>query len=87
MSNGNQGRSAEISKNSTITLRRTTKARLESIKGKKDWDSFLEELYLQRRSEKGKSSLAELRELLGDRDLDRITESSKKFRREFKLAR
>ena len=71
---------------STITLRRSTKSRLESIKGKKDWNSFLEELYLERRGRKGKNSLAKLRELLDDEDLDRISAASKKFRKEFRFA-
>ena len=69
----------------TITLKKSTKERLESLKGKKDWNTFLEELYAQKRRKKGTDSLAELRELLDDRDLDRIAASSKRFRKEFKL--
>ncbi|MGI0081478.1 MAG: antitoxin VapB family protein [Nitrososphaerales archaeon] len=70
---------------STITLKRSTKERLESLKGESDWNTFLEELYLQKRKKKGMNSLAKLRELLDDKDLDRIEASSKKFRKEFKL--
>jgi len=70
-------------KTSTITLRRSTKSHLESIKGKKDWSSFLEELYLETRSRRGKRSIAKLREVLDDEDLDKILSTSKKFRREF----
>jgi hypothetical protein len=76
---------------STIKLRKSTKSRLESIKGKKDWSTFLEELYLENRNrrmsskEKG-SPVSELRELLDDEDLDRILATSKKFRRGFQLA-
>lgn len=69
----------------TITLRRSMKERLESIKGEKDWNTFLEELYLQKRRSKGRNSLTKLRELLDDREIDRITESSKRFRKEFKI--
>jgi hypothetical protein len=69
----------------SITLKKSTKERLESLKGKKDWNTFLEELYSQKRKREGMNSLAELRELLDDRDLDRIAASSRKFRREFKL--
>ena len=69
----------------TITLKKSTKERLESIKGEKDWNAFLEELYLQKRRSKGRTSMTKLRELLDDKDLDRITESSKKFRKEFKI--
>lgn len=61
------------------------KERLESIKGEKDWNTFLEELYLQKRRSKGRNSLTKLRELLDDREIDRITESSKRFRKEFKI--
>ncbi len=70
---------------STITLKRSTKERLESLKGSRDWNTFLEELYAQKRKKEGMSSLAKLRELLNDKDLDRIQASSKKFRKEFKL--
>jgi hypothetical protein len=70
---------------STITLRRITKSHLQSIKGKKDWSSFLEELYLERRNKRGKSSLTKLRELLDDDDLDGILSESKKFRKGFQL--
>lgn len=70
---------------STITLRKSTKSRLESLKGERDWNSFLEELYSQKRKKDGMNSLAKLRELLDDKDLDRILASSKKFRKEFKL--
>ncbi len=70
---------------STITLKRSTKERLESLKGERDWNTFLEELYAQKRRKEGMNSLAKLRELLDDKDLERIEASSKKFRKEFKL--
>ena len=71
---------------STITLKRSTKERLESLKGERDWNTFLEELYAQKRKKESMNSLARLRELLDDKDLDRIEASSKKFRKEFKLS-
>jgi predicted CopG family antitoxin len=74
-----------VRETSTITLRKSTKARLESMKGKKDWDSFLEELYLQIRKREGINSIAKLRKLLTDEDLEQISKSSKKFRKEFRL--
>lgn len=70
---------------STITIKKSTKTRLESLKGKKDWNTFLEEMYAEKRKKNGVRSLAKLRELLNDRDLDRISATSKKFRRNFKL--
>ena len=70
---------------STITLKRSTKEKLESLKGERDWNTFLEELYTQKRKKEGTNSLAKLRELLDDNDLDRIEASSKKFRKGFKL--
>jgi predicted CopG family antitoxin len=70
---------------STITLKKSTKERLESLKGERDWNTFLEELYFQKRKKEGMNSLTKLRELLDDKDLDRIEASSKKFRKEFKL--
>jgi hypothetical protein len=33
----------------TITLKKSTKSRLETLKGERDWDSFLEELYVQKK--------------------------------------
>jgi hypothetical protein len=69
----------------TITLKKSTKSRLETLKGERDWDSFLEELYVQKRKKEGMSSLTKMRELLDEKDLDKILASSKKFRREFKL--
>jgi hypothetical protein len=70
---------------STITLKRSTKERLESLKGERDWNTFLEELYVQRRKKEGTSSLAKLRELLNEKDLGRIEASSRKLRKELKL--
>ncbi len=58
---------------------------MESLKGERDWNTFLEELYAKERKKEGMNSLAKLRELLDDKDLDRIEASSKKFRKEFKL--
>jgi hypothetical protein len=72
-------------KTSTITVKKNTKARLESTKGKKDWESFLEELYLEKRKEGGTSSIANMRKLLTDKDLEQISETSKKFGKEFYL--
>ena len=71
---------------STITVHKSTKTRLESLKGKRDWDSFLEELYFDRRSRQGRKSLAKLRDLLDDEDLEKITAGSKRFRKEFRLS-
>lgn len=59
--------------------------RLESLKGESDWNTFLEELYAQKRKRESMHSLARLRELLDDKDLDRIAASSKKFRKEFRI--
>ena len=70
---------------STITLKKSTKERLETLKGERDWNTFLEELYAQKRKKEGTTSLAKLRDLLDDKDLERIGASSKKFRKEFKL--
>jgi hypothetical protein len=38
-----------------------------------------------KRKKDGMNSLAKMRELLDDKDLDKILASSKKFRKEFKL--
>jgi predicted CopG family antitoxin len=70
---------------STITLRKTTKNRLETLKGDRDWDSFLEELYIEKRKRDARNSLAKMRELLDEKDLDNMISSSKKFRREFRF--
>jgi hypothetical protein len=74
-----------VEETSTITLKRSTKERLESLKGERDWNTFLEELYVQRRKKEGTSSLAKLRELLNEKDLGRIEASSRKLRKELKL--
>jgi predicted CopG family antitoxin len=69
----------------TITLRKSTKYHLAALKGEKDWDSFLEEIYQQKRKKEGISSLSKMRELLDEEDLNKILISSRKFRKEFKL--
>ena len=69
----------------TITLKKSTKNRLAALKGERDWNSFLEELYLQKRKKEGTDSLAKMRELLDNEDLDKILSSSRRFRKEFKL--
>ena len=74
-----------MAETSTITLRKSTKSKLESLKGERDWDSFLSELYMQKRKRVGMNSLSKMRELLDDKDLDRILASSRKFRKEFKF--
>lgn len=72
-------------KTSTITLKKSTKEHLQTLKGSRDWSTFLEELYAKKRKKDGMNSLVKLRELLDDKDLERIQASSKKFRKEFKL--
>ncbi len=70
----------------SITLRKSTKSHLQSLKGKKNWSTFLEEVYMEKKNKRDKNSMAKLRELLSDDDLDKIATSSKKFRKEFRLA-
>jgi hypothetical protein len=42
------------------TIHKSTKTRLRSIKGKKDWETFLEELYFDRRSVGRKKILSQI---------------------------
>ncbi len=66
----------------TITVKKNVKELLETGKGSKDWSSFLAELYSEWSARRSRRALSKLRELLTDEDIDRIAESSKKFRKE-----
>ncbi len=41
-----------VEETSTITLKRSTKERLESLMGERDWNTFLEELSRKRERKK-----------------------------------
>jgi len=69
----------------TLTLKRSKKKRLESLKGKRVGIRSLRNSTHKREVKSAMNSLSELRELLDDKDLDRIAAPSKKFRKEFKL--
>ncbi len=74
-----------MSKYATISVPVEVKKKLEEMKGEKEWGEFLLETCTEGQNIKSKKSLAELRKLLTDEDLEAIRESSKEFRENFKL--
>lgn len=75
-----------MSKYATISVPVEVKEKLEKAKGNKEWGEFLLELYTERRLLKGKKSFEELANLLTDKELQSMIESSKEFREKFTLA-
>lgn len=69
----------------TISVTKEVKDLLERDKGRRDWSSYLLELYRKVKEAEAESSFNELRKLLSREDLERILESSREFRERFKL--
>ncbi|MCC6054196.1 MAG: hypothetical protein LM589_02630 [Thermosphaera sp.] len=69
----------------TISVIKEVKDLLERDKGRRDWSSYLLELYRKVKEAEAESSFNELRKLLSREDLERILESSREFRERFKL--
>ena len=56
----------------TITISKRTKQLLEAIKGDKDWDEFLFDIYKILRMQRKLKALKELRKLITDEDLKEL---------------
>ena len=56
----------------TITISKRTKQLLETIKGDKDWDEFLFDIYKILRMQRKLKALKELRKLITDEDLKEL---------------
>ena len=67
----------------TISVPVEVKERLEKAKGNKEWGEFLLELYTERRFLKSKKAFEELSNLLTERDIKAMIESSEEFRGKF----
>jgi hypothetical protein len=74
-----------VKKYVTISVTKEVKDLLERDKGRRDWSSYLLELYRKVKEAEAESSFNELRKLLSREDLERILESSREFRERFKL--
>jgi hypothetical protein len=74
-----------VKKYVTISVIKEVKDLLERDKGRRDWSSYLLELYRKVKEAEAESSFNELRKLLSREDLERILESSREFRERFKL--
>ena len=72
-------------KYATISIRREVKELLEKEKGDRDWSEYLIELYKEAKTSRTRKAFEELKKLLTDEDLKNILESSKEFRKRFKL--
>ena len=72
-----------MSKYVTISVPVEVKERLEKAKGNKEWGEFLLELYTERRFLKSKKAFEELSNLLTERDIKAMIESSEEFREKF----
>ena len=69
----------------TISVLREVKKLLEREKGGRGWSEFLLELYKEAKTARTRMAFEELRQLLSEEDLERMSESSRGFRRGFKL--
>lgn len=69
----------------TISVLREVKDLLEREKGDRGWSEFLLELYREAKTARARTAFEELRQLLSEEDLERMSESSREFRRGFKL--
>jgi len=74
-----------VKKYVTISVIKEVKDLLERDKGRRDWSSYLLELYRKVKEAEAESSFNELRKLLSREDLERILESSREFRERLKL--
>jgi len=74
-----------MSKYATISVPKEVKARLEKIKGDKEWGDFLIEMCTEGQRLKGKNAFEELRQLLTKEDREAIRKSSREFRENFEL--
>jgi hypothetical protein len=74
-----------VKKYVTISVTKEVKDLLERDKGRRDWSSYLLELYRKVKEAEAEYSFNELRKLLSREDLERILESSREFRERFKL--
>ncbi len=72
-------------KYATISVRREVKELLEKDKRDRDWSEYLIELYKEAKTGRTRRAFEELKKLLTDEDLKNILESSKEFRKRFKL--
>jgi len=69
----------------TISVLREVKELLEKEKGDRDWSEFLLELYREAKLSRAREAFRELKELLDEKDLEEILESSREFRERFRL--
>jgi len=74
-----------LRKYATISVLREVKELLEREKKNRDWSGFLLELYKEAKTSRASRAFEELRYLLSEEDLEGMLESSKEFRRGFKL--
>lgn len=63
----------------------SVKRALQKAKGGREWGEYLMELYTENIRLKQEKAHEQLRELLSEEDLKRIEESSREFRRSFRI--
>jgi len=74
-----------MSKYSTISVPIKVKRILERAKGDKEWGDFLLELYRENERLRAREAFQKLTKTLTNEELNQILESSKEFRKGFKL--
>ncbi|MBS3816759.1 MAG: hypothetical protein KGY76_04255 [Candidatus Thermoplasmatota archaeon] len=74
-----------MSKYKTISVPEDVKRELEKAKDDREWGDFLENLYEEAKEKRSKGAFDELVEELSEEELERILESSEKFRQGFEL--
>ena len=70
---------------STISIPEEVKRILERAKGDRSWGEYLLQLYMERTQERRRRAFEEMRELLSERELEKMEESMRRFREEFRL--
>jgi hypothetical protein len=70
---------------STISVPREVKAELDTMRKEREWGEFLLELAKESKRLRSLRAFAKLSEMVSDEELDRIRDSSEKFREDFML--
>lgn len=74
-----------MAKYATISVPLHVKRVLEEAKGRREWGDFLLDLYSEGKRLRGRRAFEELANMLTDKDLESIVESSREFRERFAL--
>lgn len=74
-----------MSRYQTISVPENVKNALEDEKGEKEWGDFLISILNEAREARRMRAAQRLREILTDKDLERMREASREFKESFEL--